>query len=124
MSRGFEMPVTSVFYIRGQGMILAGVVRAGVVTVGDRLTVSSPLAAKAAVVVGLERLGTHELVDTAKENDEIAICFRRLEANDLPDGLQRTGENNWMPVNLTVRSTEPILRRFWKRVSSAAQRGR
>ena len=124
MSRGFEMPVTSVFYLRGQGMILAGVVRAGVVAVGDRLTVRSPLAARVAVVVGLERVGTHELIATARENDEIAICFRGLDADDLPDGLQRTGEHTWTPVNLTVRSTEPVLLRLWKRVFSPAQRGR
>jgi translation elongation factor EF-Tu-like GTPase len=124
MSRGFEMPVTSVFYLRGQGMILAGVVRGGVVMVGDRLAVSSPRAARVAVVVGLETVGTHELIATAKENDEIAICFRGLDADDFPDGLQRTGEHTWTPLNLTVRSTEPLLSRLWKRISSPARRGR
>ena len=115
MSRGFEMPVTSVFYLRGRGMILGGVVRTGTVTIGDRLTVRSLLAAKTAVVVGLERLGTRELIPTANEGDAVAICFRDLEADDVPDGLERVGQHDWKAINLTVGAHESALSRWWKR---------
>ncbi len=114
MSRGFEMPVTSVFYIRGQGMILGGVVSTGTVAIGDRLTVRSLLAAKTGVVVGLERLGTQELIDTANEGDAVAICFRDVAADDISDGIERVGQYGWKPVNLTVASPESALSRWWK----------
>ena len=117
MSRGFEMPVTSVFYIRGQGMILGGVVSRGTVTIGDRLTVRSRTAAKTGVVVGLERLGTRELIDMANEADAVAICFRDVAADDIADGMERAGRYGWEPVNLTVASPDSAWSRWWKRIS-------
>ena len=120
MSRNFEMPVTSVFYMPGQGIVLAGIVRAGVVAIGDRLTVTCQRAEKTAVVVGIERLGTRELIGSASEADEVAICFRGIEANDLPDGLQRVDEYGWKAIDLTVQSPPAFpLSRWWKRIFSS-----
>lgn len=116
MSREFEMPVASVFYMPGQGMVLAGSVRRGVIAIGDRVTVASPLAAKTAVVAGLERLGTRELIDTANPDDEIAILCRDVEVEDVPDGLERVDQYAWKVLDLTVRSLESAPSRWWKRI--------
>ena len=116
MSRRFEMPVTSVFHIRGQGLILGGVVSTDTVRIGDRLTVRSPLAAKSGVVAGLERLGTRELIDTANAADAVAICFRDVAADDIPDGIERVDQYGWKAVNLTVASPESAWSRWWKRI--------
>ena len=116
------MPVTSVFYIRGQGMILGGVISSGTVRIGDRLAVRSLLAAKTGRVVGLERLGTRELIDTANEADAVAICFRDVGADDIPDGMERVGQYGWKPVHLTVASPESAWLRCWRRIFGTAGR--
>ena len=124
MSRDFEMPVSSVFHMRGRGMVFAGVIRRGVVTIGDRLTVASPLASKRAVVAGLERVGTHQFIETATVNDEVAILCRGIEAEDLADGLQRVDEFGWKVLDLTVRSFESTTWRWWKRLYHGATHSR
>jgi translation elongation factor EF-Tu-like GTPase len=67
MNERFEMPVRSIFSMRDREMVLAGVVRKGLVAMGDRLTVTSPRAAKVTTAAGLERLGTRELLMSARE---------------------------------------------------------
>ena len=114
------MSVSSIFFIRGQGMVLAGVILRGVVMIGDRLTVASPLASKRTVVAGLERVGTRELLETAKEAEEIAILCRDLEAEDVADGLERVDDFGWKVVKLTVRSLEPTGLPWWKRIYQRA----
>ena len=110
------MQVSSIFSIRGRGMVLAGVIRRGVVTIGDRLSVAAPQAVKSAIVAGLERVGTHELVDNAKQGDEVAILCRGVETDDIRDGLERVDEIGWKVVDLTVRSPESLGSRLWRRM--------
>lgn len=116
------MPVSSIFYMRNQGMVLAGLIHRGTVAIGDRVTITSPRAAKHAVVAGLERIGTREFLDSAKEGQEIAILCRGLQIEDFADGVERVDESGWRVVDLTVTSAEFGLARWWSRVWKRSRR--
>jgi translation elongation factor EF-Tu-like GTPase len=110
------MPVSSIFYMRDRGIVLAGAIRSGTITIGQRVIIASPNKSKRAVVAGVERIGTREFVDTAKSGDEIAILCRDVLIEDISDGVERVDAMQWKVLDVTVRSSEVSAASWWKRL--------
>jgi translation elongation factor EF-Tu-like GTPase len=116
MSSNFTMLVSSIFYMRGHGIVLAGRIDSGSIAIGDRVAILSPRAAKRAVVAGLERVGTKELLTDATEGQEIAILCRDVQIEEIADGVERGDDGGWKVVNLSVSSAEDSTKPWWSRL--------
>jgi translation elongation factor EF-Tu-like GTPase len=106
----FRLPVSSMFPVPGRGTVFQGWVEEGSVSVGERITVSSPGNAVWVEIAGIERSATRELVSTARANEDVAILVREFDLAEIDDGIWRQ-EHEITP--LAVEITRPVMDKRW-----------
>jgi elongation factor Tu len=112
----FQMVAEDIFHIEGHGTVLTGQIESGRVTLGDAVEVFSPSKIARDVVAGLEKLGTREIIRSAKEGDKVGICVRGLSLDQVDDGVQHLEPFGWKIVSLTLRSVKRPWWKIWERV--------
>jgi len=84
-SSGFRMVVDDAFFIRGRGVVATGMVQAGAIAVGARVTIERdgrpPLPAE---VAGIEMF--RRKVTQANAGDTVGLLFREVTRDDIAGG--------------------------------------
>lgn len=111
-TKTFEMPVTSMFSMRGHGVVFHGTVLSGRVRVGERIDVTSPGRHVSGRNAGIERMGTHQSVPSAGCGDDIGILMT-VDINGVSDGWRRTEEGIAVPVALKLLGSSRPWWRVW-----------
>jgi translation elongation factor EF-Tu-like GTPase len=105
----FEITVESMFHIAGQGTVLAGHVRSGRVSIGDKLEVRSPTKSARSVVAGLEAY--RNLLHHADAGTDVGVLLRDFAPDSVNDGLERDESNAWRVVSLVLHG---VPKPWWK----------
>jgi selenocysteine-specific translation elongation factor len=108
----FRLEVRSVFHVAGRGTVFEGVVDRGVVSVGDRVTVSSPGNQVAVKVSGIEDVSGRELVTSASAGERIAMFIRGFDIEAIEDGIWRQ-EHEITPLAVDIAGVARI-RHWWQ----------
>ena len=110
MSLTFEIPVKSMFAMRGRGVVFHGTVVVGHVRVGDSIHVASPGKHVSGRVAGIEHIGTHQSMSSAGCGEEIGILMN-VDIHGVRDGWRETEEG--IAVAVALRLLKPS-RPWWK----------
>lgn len=97
------------FSIPGRGMVVAGRVEAGVVSIGDRVLLQTPVATLQATVAGVEQ--ARKVVASASAGADVALLFRGVSPEDLW-GARTAAAPDWPPATELRIGAAP--RRWWE----------
>jgi elongation factor Tu len=109
----FQMVAKDIFHIEGHGTVLTGQIQSGRVALGNPVEVFSPSKMARGVVAGLEKLGTREIIRSAKKGDKVGICVRLLSIDQIDDGVERLEPFGWKIVSLRLRGVRRPWWKFW-----------
>jgi translation elongation factor EF-Tu-like GTPase len=114
----FAVRIKEIFYMRGQGMVLAGRVESGTVWSGTRALFVTPTTSRVAVLAGLER--SRELVPSPTAGEDVGLVFRDVEPSALAGGVVRAAADKdgspptWKVVDLRVEEAPGRWWEFWR----------
>ena len=114
----FAVRIKDIFYIRGQGMVLAGRVESGTVWSGARALLVTPTISVAAVLAGLER--NRELVPSATAGEDVGLLIRGVEPSALTGGVECAEPDEggapptWNVVDVIVEEAPKRWWEFWR----------
>jgi translation elongation factor EF-Tu-like GTPase len=107
----FEMKVQDIFYMRGQGMVLYGLVKSGELVIGDGVEVRTPSHSVCSVVAGLEI--AQKIVRRARAGEIVGVLLKSLSPEQLSDGLHQTEKFGWKVLDLSLHSVKRPWWRIW-----------
>lgn len=84
MTEAFRMRVDDTFSIAARGIVMVGTIESGLVRIGDRITVNSPVSSFESVIAGVEIF--RKLVDSAGPGDIAGILLRQFDPAVIKDG--------------------------------------
>jgi len=105
----FEVKVESMFHIAGHGTVLAGHVRSGRVSLGDKVEIRSPTKSARSVIAGLE--AHRSLLHHADAGTDVGVLLRNFVPDSVSDGLELDESNAWRVVSLVLHG---VSRPWWK----------
>ena len=109
----FQMVAEDIFHIEGHGTVLTGQIESGQVALGNQVEVCAPSRVARVIVAGLEKLGTREIIRSAKKGDQVGICVRLLSLDQIEDGVERVEPSGWKIVSLRLRGVKRPWWKFW-----------
>ena len=112
----FTVRINDIFYMRGQGMVLAGRVESGTVRSGARALLLTPATSVVAELAGLER--NRKLITRAAAGEDVALLFREVEPSALTGGVERVEPRKneppvWKVFDLKVEEAPKRWWEFW-----------
>ena len=113
----FRVRINDIFFINGQGMVLAGRVESGKVFNGARAQLRTPMATVPTALTGLEQ--NRKLVWCVSAGDEVALMIREIHPSLLLGGVERIEStegslSQWRVLDLVVEEAPKLWWEFWK----------
>lgn len=116
MAESFEMLVENIFHIQGRGTVFLGVIRTGIVRVGQTVEVQSATQSATAVVTGIEQ--GNKIQFEAKAGASIGLLIGQFDLKTISDGVEPLQGCGFRVVSLTLQSCSKSLpstnRPWWK----------
>ncbi len=85
----FQMIVEDIFMIRGRGIVVVGLIKIGVLKVGDKVIIKRQMEDKEAEVTGIEMFGKKS--KEAKAGEKVGVLLKGISENEIQPGDRLAG---------------------------------
>ena len=113
----FRVRINDIFFINGQGMVLAGLVESGRVCIGARVSLRTPVVAVPTALVGVER--NRQIVPCVLAGETVALMIRDIHPSQLEGGVEFVESSDkhfspWRVLDLVVEEAPKLWWEFWR----------
>ncbi len=85
----FQMIVEDIFMIRGRGIVVVGLIKSGVLKVGDKVIIKRQMEDKEAEITGIEMFGKKS--KEAKAGEKVGVLLKDISENEIQPGDRLAG---------------------------------
>lgn len=104
-----DIPIASVFFMPGQGLVLQGQVTSGEVYVGQTILINCPDQSVEARVLGIEMDKVPRT--SAEKGQSIALLFEDIGMETIASGLERLDDGSYRVKSMQI---SPKAKRWWQ----------
>ena len=113
----FSVRINDIFFINGQGMVLAGRVESGRVCIGARVSLRTPVVTVPTALAGVER--NRQVVPCASSGETVALMIRDIHPSQLTGGVEFMESSDshlspWRVLDLVVEEAPKLWWEFWR----------